>query len=146
MDAIAARAVRNRRISSLRSLVVERMMMLLNVGVPTSAIQLIVCLFPIDAIDRSDPPLRMAVLGWLAAGGVGIGAGLRVARPPLLVRRWRANRSKRQDQSALRQPRDGKSGNGSSPPVGFSEPEAKANRGIDRVAMEEAVRQAAIDL
>ncbi len=44
------------------------------------------------------------------AGGVGIGAELRVARPPLLVRRWRANRSKRQDQSALRQPRDGKSG------------------------------------
>ncbi|MEA2868924.1 MAG: hypothetical protein QOE39_3639 [Bradyrhizobium sp.] len=55
MDAIAAGAVRNRRISFLHSVVVERMMMLLNVGVPTSAIQLIVCVFPIDAIDRSDP-------------------------------------------------------------------------------------------
>jgi hypothetical protein len=51
MDEIAARAVRNRRISSLRSFVVERMMMLLNVEVLISAIQLIVCIFPIDAID-----------------------------------------------------------------------------------------------
>src|SRR6266478_1793190 len=47
---------------------------------------------------------------------------------------------------AVARRRDGKSGNGSSPPVGFSEAEAKPNRGIDRVAMEEAVRQAAIDL
>src|ERR1700738_1153424 len=53
---------------------------------------------------------------------------------------------KRQDPSALRQARDGKSGNDLSVPVAFSEAEAKANRGIDRVAMEEAVRQAAIDL
>jgi hypothetical protein len=30
--------------------------------------------------------------------------------------------------------------------IDLSEAEAKANRGIDRVAMEEAVRQAAIDL
>jgi hypothetical protein len=84
-------------------------------------------------------------VGWPPAEQ-GMGAELHVARPPLLVRRWRADRSKRHDPSALRQPRDGKSGNGSSSPVGFSEPEAKANRGIDRVAMEEAVRQAAIDL
>jgi hypothetical protein len=44
-------SVKNRRISSLHSFVVERVMMLLNVGIPTSAIQLIVCVFPIDAID-----------------------------------------------------------------------------------------------
>jgi hypothetical protein len=56
VDAIAAGAVRNRCISFLHWLVVERMMMLLNVGVPTSAIQLIVCVLPIDAIDRSDTP------------------------------------------------------------------------------------------
>src|SRR5713101_8980786 len=31
-----------------------RLMMLLNVGVPTSAIQLIVCVIPIDVFDRSD--------------------------------------------------------------------------------------------
>ena len=54
MDAIAAGVIRNRRISSLRSFVAERLMMLLNVGVPTSAIQLIVCVVPIDAFDRSD--------------------------------------------------------------------------------------------
>jgi hypothetical protein len=54
MDAIAAEAVRNRRISSLHWFVVERMMMLLNVGVRTSAIQLIVWVFPIDAIDGCD--------------------------------------------------------------------------------------------
>src|SRR5437868_2387471 len=34
----------------------------------------------------------------------------------------------------------------SGPLIDFSETEAKANRGIDRVAMKEAVRQAAIDL
>jgi hypothetical protein len=42
--------------------------------------------------------------------------------------------------------RETASRNGSSPTVGCSEPEAKANRGIDRVPMEVAVRQAAIDL
>jgi hypothetical protein len=41
---------------------------------------------------------------------------------------------------------DGRSGKGSSSPAGFSEAEAKANRGIDRVATEVAVRQSAIDL
>jgi hypothetical protein len=35
--------------------------------------------------------------------------------------------------------------NNSSPPAGFSESEAKANRRIDRVAIEVAVRQFAID-
>ena len=54
MDAIAAGVIRNRRISSLCPFVAERVIMLLNVGVPTSAIQLIVCVVPIDAFDRSD--------------------------------------------------------------------------------------------
>ena len=36
--------------------------------------------------------------------------------------------------------------NNSSPPAGFSEAEAKPNRGIDRTPIEEAVRQAAIVL
>src|ERR1700704_926853 len=36
--------------------------------------------------------------------------------------------------------------NGFSMPAAFSEAEAKASRGSDRVAIEEAVRQAAIDL
>ena len=82
----------------------------------------------------------------VATGGAGIGAELHVARPPLLVRRLAGKSVERQDPSALRQARDGKSGNDLSVPVVFSEAEAKANRGIDRVAMEEAVRQAAIDL
>src|SRR5258708_6085106 len=38
------------------------------------------------------------------------------------------------------------SGNDLSVPAAFSEAEAKPNRGSDRIAMEEAVRQAAIDL
>src|ERR1700704_928073 len=43
-------------------------------------------------------------------------------------------------------PRDGPSVNGSSPPAGFSEAEAKPHRRIDRAPIEEAVCQAAIDL
>jgi hypothetical protein len=52
----------------------------------------------------------------------------------------------RQDPSALRQARDGKSGNDSFLPVVFSEAEAKPNRWIDRAPIEVAIRQAAIDL
>jgi hypothetical protein len=52
MSETAARAVRNRRIWSLHLIVIERMMLLLNVGVPVSAIQLIVFIFPIDVIDE----------------------------------------------------------------------------------------------
>ena len=39
------------------------LMMLLNVGALIPAIQLIVYIFPIDKIDRSDTPPRLAVLG-----------------------------------------------------------------------------------
>ena len=41
---------------------------------------------------------------------------------------------------------DGNSENGSSPPAAFSEAEPKPNRRIDRTPIEEAVRQATIDL
>jgi hypothetical protein len=42
---------------------IERMILLLNVGVPISAIQLIVCIFPIDTIDEWESRPWMLSLG-----------------------------------------------------------------------------------
>jgi hypothetical protein len=97
---------------------------------------------------RSSPTPKCddAVYNDVAAAGAGIGAELHVVRPALLVRRLAGKSAERQDPSALREARDGEWGNNLSVPEAFSETEAKTNRGIDRVAIEEAVRQAAIDL
>ena len=85
--------------------------------------------------------IQFVVHDEVPADGAGIGAELHVARPPLLVRSWRANRSKGKIL-LLRQSR------GMTYPclLIFSEAEAKPNRGIDRAATEVAVRQSAIDL
>ncbi len=74
-----------------------------------------------------------------------LGAELHVARPPLLVRRWRAI-GRKGKILLLFDSRETASRGMAHFRIGFSEAEAKANSGIDRVAMEEAVLQAAIDL
>jgi hypothetical protein len=63
--------------------------------------------------------IRFAVHNDVGTSGAGIGAELHVARPPLLARRWQANRSKGKVLLGFDRRETAKSGNDLSVPVVF---------------------------